>query len=226
MVTRFLISYANCTFSGHRNRRIAFAPYESQIAHFAESLRPVHLDICAGGRSWSRERTTRQQLITAVLSENARPDDLVILSDADEYIDPSVLAVLMKKPPVTCYRLTYHAYYYSLRWQFHRNWTRPMIFRFSTLRNPFVLSRRYPVYPIIAGVHYSYCFNTVKAIIHKLQTFSHTEYSHGHWIDPVFIVSKVACGISLFDSNQNAIYLAPPNSRFLQLTPDMDWLLW
>jgi hypothetical protein len=59
-----------------------------------------------------------------------------------------------------------------------------------------------------------------------VQTFSRTEYSHGHWIDPLFIVSKVACGISLFDNNQNAIYLAPPNPRFLKLSSDMDWLLW
>jgi hypothetical protein len=214
MVTRFFISYANCTFSGHHNRRITFAPYESQIADFAELLRPVYLDVCAGGRSWNRERTTRQQLITAVLSENARPDDLVILSDADEYIDPSVLAGLMKKPPVTCHRLTYHSDYYFLHWQFYRNWTRPMIFRFSTRSNPFVLSKYCPIYPGVAGVHCSYCFNTVKGIVQKLQ------------IDPVFMDSKVARGISLFDDNQNATYLSQPNLPFLKLPLDMDWLSW
>jgi hypothetical protein len=225
-MTRFLISYANCTFSGRHNHPVTFAPYESEIARFGDLLRRVRLNVCGVNRSWNREKTARQTLITAVLSENTRADDLVILSDADEYIDPVVLSLLIKQPPLKCYRLTYHAYYYSLRWQFYRNWTRPMIFRVGALSNPVTLSGRYPIYPVIAGVHCSYCFNTIRGIIHKLQTFSHTEYSHGHWVDPVFIVSKVACGIRLFDSNRNAIYLAPPNPRFLDLPPDMDWLLW
>jgi hypothetical protein len=226
VMTRFLISYANCTFSGRHNHPVTFAPYESQIAQFGDLLRRVRLDVCGVTRSWNREKTARQTLITAVLSENARSDDLVILSDVDEYIDPVVLSLLIKQPPLICYRLTYHAYYYSLRWQFYRNWTRPMIFRVSALSNTAMLSRRYPIYPVIAGIHYSYCFNIVTAIIHRLQTFSHTEYSHRHWINPVFIVSKVARGIILFNANRNAISLAPPNPRGLDLPPDMGWFLW
>jgi hypothetical protein len=164
--------------------------------------------------------------VTAVLSETARPDDLVILSDTDEYIDPAILPLIMKNPPAIAYRLSYHAYFYSLRWQFYENWTRPKIFRFDSLKNLSVLSGEYPIFPVISGVHCSYCFNSVNEIIHKLETFGHTEYSYGHWVNPVFIVSKVACGISLFDDRRDAIYLAPPDRRFLNLPPEMEWLLW
>jgi hypothetical protein len=165
-------------------------------------------------------------LIHAVLSEQAQPDDLVLLSDADEFIDPAVLVPLMANPPPIAYQLSYHWYYYSLRWQFYKNWTHPWVFRFNVLKDPSVLSQRYPMFPVMAGVHCSYCFNTVKGIIHKLETFGHTEYSYGHWVDPVFIVSKVACGMKLFDEDRNQIYLAPPNARFLDLPPGEDWLLW
>jgi beta-1,4-mannosyl-glycoprotein beta-1,4-N-acetylglucosaminyltransferase len=225
-VTRFLIGHSQCTFSGRHGRPLTFAPYEFEIAAFGDLLRPVYLDLCSHSIPWGREGNARLLLMAAVLTEKGQPDDLVIMSDADEYIDPAVLLLLKKNPPAVAYRLFYHAYYYSLRWQFYDNWTRPEVYRFDVLKNTSLLVGNYPIFPIIAGVHCSYCFNSVQKVIHKLETFSHVEFSHGHWVDPVFIVAKVACGRRLFDDDRNIIYLAPPNPRFLDLPPGMDWMLW
>jgi hypothetical protein len=226
VMSRVLIGCALCTFSGLHNRPPAFAPYETEIAQFGDVLRLVYLNICGLTGSWKRQSAARHQLTSAVLSEKARPDDLVILSDADEYIDPAVLRRLVHNPPPVCYRLAYHRYYYSLRWQFYRNWVRVRIFRAQAISNPSLFGHQCSVYPGIAGVHCGYCFNSVKGIIDKLQTFAHTEYSHGRWVDPVHIVARVACGMSLFNSRRDDIYLTPPNPRFLDIPPDMNSLLW
>jgi hypothetical protein len=165
-------------------------------------------------------------LIASVLSEHAKPDDLVILSDADEFLDPAALVRLMADPPSHGYRLSYHFLHYSLRWKFYKTFIRPYVFRFGVLKNPSILSREYPTFPAMAGIHCSYCFKIVKAIIHKLETYSHLEFSTGRSIDPAFIVSRVACGIALIGDDLEQIYLAPPNASFLDLPPGADWMFW
>jgi hypothetical protein len=103
LITRFLISYSNSTFSRRHPQPLTFAPYESEIASFGELLRPVYVHLCKRCDAWGREGTTRMTLIAAVLSEPAQPDDLVTLSDADELIDPAILVRLVANPPSRAY---------------------------------------------------------------------------------------------------------------------------
>jgi hypothetical protein len=111
----------------------------------------------------------------------------VILSNADEHIDPAVLS-LLPNDHLECVVALPSMLITDLSIG-DLTETEPVIcFCLWCLSDNSVLPWRFPIYPVIAGVHYSYFLNDIKGIIHELQAFNHIEYSHGHWIDPVFIV--------------------------------------
>jgi hypothetical protein len=80
--------------------------------------------------------------------------------------------------------------------------------------------------PGFGAVHCSYCFPRLSDIIRKLQTSGHTEYGHGKYVDPDFIVARVLCGQSLFQQEHDKINLVPKFTYELSLPARAERLLW
>jgi hypothetical protein len=228
-VTAFIMVFSNTSNSGREYRRLTFAPYESEIGQFQNQLR-VHLtDVkLFGSRPWDQEHGLREYLLFCVRFECPRPDDLLIQSDLDEIPQPSALKMIFRGPPRHFIAVGAHVFYYSLRWRQKRKWVGNVVLKYGAIRQPFN-SYRYrnnPIFPGFGAVHCSYCFPRVKDIIRKLQTSAHTEYGHGKYINPNFIVANVLCGRSLFHPQRDRFDLVPKSSYELNLPPSADRLLW
>jgi beta-1,4-mannosyl-glycoprotein beta-1,4-N-acetylglucosaminyltransferase len=202
IVHHFIIGYSTSTFSGRQSRPLHYAPYESQILEFSSQLLPLPFNMSTvDDNTWHREKASRHHLLLGVRSLGPRPDDLCIISDADEIPKASAIRYLVQHPPSPAVQLRAHFFYYSMRHENPIPWIKIGVVRYGGIRVPFGHYRGMQGIPVLRGfkgVHCSYCFGHLKEVIRKLETFPHWEYSSGRFVDPNYIYAKVACGESLF----------------------------
>jgi hypothetical protein len=79
--------------------------------------------------------------------------------------------------------------------------------------------------PGFTAIHCSYCYGSIREIIRKLETFPHTEYSGGQWVDPNYILAKVVCGRSMFKKH-DAFDLREMKRYELDLPPQAEFMGW
>jgi hypothetical protein len=80
--------------------------------------------------------------------------------------------------------------------------------------------------PGFNAIHCSYCFGSIREIIRKLETFPHFEYWTGKWVNPNYILARVACGLSLFDEKGGLFDLKEKNNHELDLPPQAEFMGW
>jgi beta-1,4-mannosyl-glycoprotein beta-1,4-N-acetylglucosaminyltransferase len=229
LVTTFILGWSNTTFSGRHERPLTYAPYEKEIAVFSQQIYLLWCDAkSAGWISWDREGMCRRHLIVGVHLQNPHPDDLVLLADLDEIPRPSALRAIIEKPPTTYVKFRARFFYYSLRYLSPSPWIRNVLVRYRAINRSLDWYRdaNDNVVPGFTAVHCSYCFGTVRQIIFKLQTFSHTELSGGMYVDPDFIVARAACGDSLFAQTNGSFQLIDLDLNELNLPPDAEFMKW
>jgi hypothetical protein len=229
VVSTFILGYSNWTFSGRHPRPLTYSPYDSEISAFSNQLRPHHFDVqTAGSRSWSREHAARNALMEGLTLQRPDPHDLVSVSDIDEILNPSIVSYFRAHPPYCPMRIRSRFFYYSLRWEVQDMCKVNVVMLYGQIQRPLHSYRRGP-WPSPKGfhaIHCSYCFGSISQIIHKLETFSHTEFSKGKWVDPNYILGNVLCGRSLFNPTKHVYLLRNRTSYELSLPPDADWLWW
>jgi len=148
---------------------------------------------------WGREAFQRNALSDyfKIIDE----DDIIIISDVDEIINPSVIKTLHNYDmPV---QLDNSQYFWSFNWKVpdHCNQgARPVAARVRDLkmRTPQQLRaanlNRIPN----AGWHFSY-FSSLERIIKKIESFSHTEYDSEEYKLAENILYRIQNGIDPFD---------------------------
>jgi hypothetical protein len=124
---------------------------------------------------WGREEQQRDAVVEFA-REHMAPDDLILLTDADEIVDPRRLPDILAATEHGPVKLAMGLWMCGTRWRNVRPWTHPAACRARDLP-PFPsqnlrLSRR-PVVPG-AGWHLSY-FGTDEDIDAKLRAFAHAE---------------------------------------------------
>jgi hypothetical protein len=217
------------TFSGRHSRPLSYLPYEREILAFSAQLFPLWFDMTTvDTNTWHREKASRHHLIEGVKLQNPAPDDLVMVSDCDEIAQPSAIRELMARPPKSYVVMRAHYFFYSLRYEGQNVWIKNGVVRYGAVDRPFGFYRGIngPVLPGFHAVHCSYCFGSIREIVRKLETFPHFEYSHGKYVDPNYILARVACGQSLFETKGGIFDLRPVNTHELDLPPAARFMGW
>jgi beta-1,4-mannosyl-glycoprotein beta-1,4-N-acetylglucosaminyltransferase len=229
VVSAFILSWSNLTFSGLHSRELSFSPYETEISVFSDQLFPLQLNLeRIGSDPWARAHASHNYLIEGVKQQNPRPNDLVIVSDLDEVPMPLVVRDLIEHPPKTFVLLRSHFYYYSLRYESTTVWIRNFVVRYGAidrgLRDYRGAQGRGRVLPGFTAMHCSYCYGNISEIVRKLQTCQHTEYAHGKYVNPNYIISRILCAKSLFDNG--GFRLVDMDKHGLDLPPQAEFMGW
>lgn len=137
VVDYFVIVESEETFTGKskplvfEENRERFSKFESQIIYVKKLKSSTKL------RSWDREHAQRNELISGL--QQAKPSDIIILSDVDEIISLDTIEYIKKSPPkideVYCLELRYFHFYLNL--ELPNSWLRtsPRAVRFGSLRD-------------------------------------------------------------------------------------------
>lgn len=171
------------TFDGIRNQllpwqdKIRFIPFEAPVVNLDFSRKDREFNFSSP--AWLIENLQRNALSACL--EEMSDDDIVIVSDLDEFIDPEVLSRLRhEKIDVVRLSLMNHYYYMNCRAiSGGKDWCMPLAVSAKWWRkNPDISTFR-PcgaaswVVPH-AGWHFSY-LGGAEAITKKIASFSHTE---------------------------------------------------
>lgn len=150
--------------------------------------------------AWEREVFQRNEI--ARVLDYAEPDDLILISDADEIPNTEKLLGLenLDKP----IRLDVKQFFWNLNWQVpdHCNQgARPVFAKASSLvkNTPQELRANSNLETISdGGWHFSF-FETVETIAQKIESFAHTEYDSEEYKELSLINNRIKNGIDPFD---------------------------
>jgi hypothetical protein len=222
-ITKYYIGFSDVSFSSKVLVNLSFDPLNSEIRSFADRcfwLKYTYPSNELG--PWIRETKFRHVLL-AKMEELERPtmNDLIIWSDLDEIPLQSGLKWILANPPAHFYRFVGYFHFYNYRWQSSNFWEWAYVMRYGSKRpDKTWFQYRIPDFPPfeyvpnISLIHCSYCFPKMGLIIQKLFSFSHVEYTWGHWIDPNWVYSHVYCGASLFGGNFTLVDFNPEGLDF------------
>lgn len=194
VVDWFVILEGDTTFQGNpkplyfQENRHLYREFEEKIIHYSETPE--------GSDPWEREAFSRDMAAKA-LKDLPNPDDIIMMSDADEIPRASVVKTL---DPQEITMLNMDEYYYSLNlWTDYYGFTRACYWKdfpggqalrrhwhedIATVEN--------------AGWHFTYLM-TPEQIAAKLEAFSHHEYNSGFWKDPKRLAARMRDRQDLFD---------------------------
>jgi hypothetical protein len=145
-----------------------------------EGILTRHVNIeMSGADTWAREEAQRNALFPAV-REFAKPDDLIISTDADEIINPdavgNIVASCMQNGPVS---LSMGMLYYGLRWRSPNKWTHGKAFLWQDAPSDWSALRMDIYRPAVpnAGWHISWFGSSADRAL-KALSFAHSEFAN------------------------------------------------
>lgn len=188
VVDKFVLVEATHTYSGYKKRLYydevkdskVFAPFKDKIIHIIFDEQPESLPIPARVRRYFE---TKQKNIAEQGFADAKPDDIIIVSDVDEIINPKVFP-LMELIFVPC-KLKMKMFYYYFNNKINRPWMWPAFCRFKDYQTAQVLRLGGDYHKNIivnAGWHFSDVM-TPDEIVTKIGSICHTEYDTDYFKD-------------------------------------------
>ena len=180
------------THSGHRKEALY---YQWQLP----DVILITPDLSQYSTCWERENAQRNAIMQGLT--DAQPEDIIMLSDADEQASPDgitrAIKALTDHPAVVLEQTMFN---YSRRWYDQRGWRGTIVTTYKHLlsTSPQALrNKREELHRIPnAGEHTSW-FGGVDEIVRKLRSYAHDEYKQlaDH---PELIKSRIASGQDLF----------------------------
>lgn len=219
-VDYFVIVEATTTFT--RNPKpLTFKANLDRFQKFYDKIiyRAINYDHITGDNPWECEEYSRNALYDLVfpsLLGAAAPElgDIILVSDADEVPRRSTLTVLRNCQFPERTTLRTKSFKYSFQWLWTGNglegWYHPQVTYFTGLNETIKpQDLRLNLHGVAwdkimggwAGWHCSYCFATVAEIIHKIESFSHTEANAPENKHPSVIVDRIRKGLGIFEFN-------------------------
>jgi beta-1,4-mannosyl-glycoprotein beta-1,4-N-acetylglucosaminyltransferase len=167
--------------------------------------------------AWDHEAFQRNAMFNQVFpdlsgDQQAKQDDVILVSDIDEIPRPETLQLLRNCKYPRRLTLRSRFYYYSFQW-LHRGdeWHHPQATFYegdNTIRPEDLRMGRGEDAEEIehdkadlwnASWHCSSCLATVDEMVKKLTSFSHTNWNQPEFRDPAKIVGRVRHGLDLYD---------------------------
>ena len=199
LVDFFVIVEASETFTGS-SKRFYFDDIPSWIDKWKEKIIRVKVNFPQDvNTSWLKEYYQRNAIISGL--SLAEPEDIIIISDADEIINSNIVSQLklIKKPA----RLDVKQYFWNYNWQVPQHCNqgaRPIVARFKDLETHSCQELRAGDWHTIpdAGWHFSF-FGETEKIKKKIESFAHTEYDITEYKNDEAILYRMNNGIDPFD---------------------------
>lgn len=166
------VEYWPVAFRGDRTHR--GTPLPDDLPDPPDGVEVVRVTLDAGS-DWGREEQQRDAVV--LLKPAMEPDDLVLLCDADEIVDPRRLDAILDATVNGPARLSMGLWMCGTRWRNKRPWTHPVACRARDLPpHPSQRLRLGPVTRVVpdAGWHLSY-LGTDEDVDAKLKAFAHSE---------------------------------------------------
>lgn len=207
VVDYFVIVESSVAFSG-KPKTLHFTEHKEKYAKFASKIHHYLYEFSSHeNTSWEREHGVRNGLWNTERALKGLPlsdGDVILVSDADEIIEPHVLQ-LMKScdgfPSLVGFHLKF--FYYSFEYHMMKqNWNKPRGIVYNskeTLPSSEIARNKKEVNGIHnGGWHCSYCFAHVEDFVNKLKTFSHTELDQPEYTSHENVVKSVRDGIDIY----------------------------
>lgn len=209
VIDKFVLVESLYTFSGRKKRLYydeikdneIFAPFKDKIIHI------VFNDLLESDR-WAQEIAQRNAIIEGL--SDAKPNDIIIVSDIDEIIRSEVIEMLrdINEPG----RLIMKMYYYYFNCLTDDAWIYPAFCRFRDYQTGHLLRNtggNYHKNSIInAGWHFSYLMPPDK-IAEKLEAFAHAEYDTDYYKNLNRIKKCIDNNTDLFDRQRMKFSIEP-----------------
>ena len=199
LVDFFVIVEASETFTGS-SKRFYFDDIPSWIDKWKEKIIRVKVNFPQDvNTSWLKEYYQRNAIISGL--SLAEPEDIIIVSDADEIINSNIVSQLklIEKPA----RLDVKQYFWNYNWQVPQHCNqgaRPIVARFKDLETHSCQELRAGDWHTIpdAGWHFSF-FGETEKIKKKIESFAHTEYDITEYKNDEAILYRMNNGVDPFD---------------------------
>ena len=206
----FILVEANTTHAGHPKPNYyadnvhLFEKYKNKIIHKVADLpfKAPNIDY-SKNQQWENENFQRNYIKECVQSEELglTKDDLVVISDLDEIIDPQRLVEFRDGRLITYkgFSLSQDMYYYNLYCKNTWFWSKAKIVVYEYLLQKTPEEIRQGELPLLekGGWHLSY-FGDVAFIRNKLLEFGHQEYNSPEYTDENVITQRLESGVDLF----------------------------
>lgn len=210
-----------------------FDKFKHKIIHIIVEDMPFKSKV-SNGEQWHNETHQRNSIAKGIKVLNLLPDDIIITSDLDEIINPSVIIDIINKKSNfkkdELNRCQMDLYYYNLNTKVNSEWHGVKIMTYQTyLKNSlsFEQMRNYEhshhvnIIPN-GGWHLSY-FGDENFIFDKLIGFSHQELLNETVLNKNNILTHIHNGTDLF--NRKDKYTLIPIAHNKNLPPLYDTLL-
>jgi beta-1,4-mannosyl-glycoprotein beta-1,4-N-acetylglucosaminyltransferase len=226
-VDRFVICECPVSFAGKpkplyflENKHL-FEPWLDKITHLVWT---GHVsDVHTLDDSWFNENNQRNHLLEGM--RDLKSNDVVIISDVDEIVDPIVLEkidyILGRLPTV---KLSMDMYYYNMKHKCTSQWNFARAARYKFVRDvkPHFCRNTKREDPVVknAGWHLSY-FGDEKFIINKTKNFAHLEAGNLFEDDDIDKIRDIVDrGVDVYSRSE--LYFTKANNE--RLPPHLDIL--
>jgi beta-1,4-mannosyl-glycoprotein beta-1,4-N-acetylglucosaminyltransferase len=229
-VDKFIICECPVSFSGKakpmhflENKHL-FEPWLHKITHVIwNGFRENALET---DDAWFNENNQRNHLLEGLKGLN--PNDIVIISDVDEIIDPTIMenidSILGGRSIV---KLSMDLYYYDIEHGTSEKWDFARVARYSFVRDtkPHYCRNSSRIDPIIenSGWHLSF-FGNEKFIINKTKNYAHREADVIFTEDDEPKVRKMIDNGIFLSANSGCKFVYKPKSTNARLPPRLDIL--
>lgn len=223
-VDHFILVESSLTHSGNpkpfffEENKNLFEPYLSKIVHikvYDDLQKPFQLTFrkniiekkykieeCKNRGSFQRNCIERGFKIL-----NLADDDIIISSDADEFIDRNTITKLRKTGLNGIYSLEQDLYYYNLNCKSKYIWNLAHCMNYNsykTINNNLSFIRSIKEkYPVLekSGWHFSY-FGNIDFIIDKIKQSADQRFNQNEFLNREIILEKIKNGEDLFDRGE------------------------
>jgi beta-1,4-mannosyl-glycoprotein beta-1,4-N-acetylglucosaminyltransferase len=176
----------------------------------------------AKNHQWANESFHRNSLCIGYKNLNLDKEDIVIVSDLDEIINPEILKKIRDNELIIndTYYLEMDMYYYNLYNRFYDFWYKAYITNINSINENNDLTAIRLNYPSkiipIGGWHLSY-FGDLTFIQKKLQDFTHQEFNNEYYKNESYL-KKCILDNKSFISNEELEFI--PLEKNERLPPD------
>jgi beta-1,4-mannosyl-glycoprotein beta-1,4-N-acetylglucosaminyltransferase len=231
----FVLVEAKYTFSGkekelfYENNKSLFEKFNHKIIHIIVDDFPYkypHINY-QRKEQWSNEYFHRNQIARGIDTISFENEDVIITSDLDEIIDPTVLKKIKNGEldfnRHTLNRVQMDMYYYNLNTLIGSGtWHGIKVLTYQAYKNIHLTFQDMRTYewthdvPVIpkGGWHLSY-FGDIEFIKNKIQHFAHQEFNNSKYVNNEFIREHIEQKKDMFSENKTFEYIPTKDNPYL-----------
>jgi len=212
VVYKFILVESNYTHTGvkkelfYEKNKHLFTRWENKIIHIIVDLPFIVPTInILKNEQWINEQYQRNCIDNGIKQLTLNNDDLIIVSDLDEIINPNIIKCLINKTigldHINGFALSQDLYYYNLNTLHCEKWTRSKIVKYEYYKKTTPQEiRENNTLSILdnAGWHLSY-FGDSSFIKNKLTNFGHQEYNNDFYKNEKNIENAINNNSDLFN---------------------------